>query len=67
MAWGLHVGALSLAPLSIVQAVLSGGLVFLAEVIAITSVAANLAAIIGGILVFHDPIGSGAPAIAAAS
>ena len=27
---GLHVGALSLAPLSIVQAVLSGGLVFLA-------------------------------------
>ncbi len=34
------------------------------EVIAITSVAANLTAIIGGILVFHDPIGSGAPAIA---
>ena len=30
IAWGLHVGALSLAPLSIVQAVLSGGLVFLA-------------------------------------
>jgi drug/metabolite transporter (DMT)-like permease len=30
VAWGLHVGALSLAPLSIVQAVLSGGLVFLA-------------------------------------
>src|SRR5689334_5187335 len=30
LAWGLHVGALSLAPLSIVQAVLSGGLVFLA-------------------------------------
>jgi hypothetical protein len=29
-AWGLHVGALLLAPLSIVQAVLSGGLVFLA-------------------------------------
>jgi drug/metabolite transporter (DMT)-like permease len=29
-AWGLHVGALSLAPLSVVQAVLSGGLVFLA-------------------------------------
>jgi drug/metabolite transporter (DMT)-like permease len=29
-AWGLHLGALSLAPLSIVQAVLSGGLVFLA-------------------------------------
>lgn len=29
-AWGLHVAALSLAPLSIVQAVLSGGLVFLA-------------------------------------
>ena len=29
------------------------------EVIAITSVAANLAAIIGGILVFHEPIGSG--------
>jgi hypothetical protein len=28
-------------------------------------VAANLAAIIGGILIFHDPIGSGAPAIAA--
>ena len=35
------------------------------EVIALTSVAANLAAIIGGILVFHDPIGSGAPAIVA--
>lgn len=29
-AWFLHVGALALAPLSIVQAVLSGGLVFLA-------------------------------------
>jgi drug/metabolite transporter (DMT)-like permease len=33
------------------------------EVIALTSVAANLAAIIGGILVFHEPIGSGATAI----
>ncbi|MEK6252040.1 MAG: hypothetical protein AABM43_08885 [Actinomycetota bacterium] len=31
-AWGLHVGALALAPLSIVQAVLSGGLVFLAVI-----------------------------------
>jgi drug/metabolite transporter (DMT)-like permease len=30
VAWGLHVGALSLAPLSTVQAVMSGGLVFLA-------------------------------------
>jgi len=30
VAWGLHVGALSLASLSTVQAVLSGGLVFLA-------------------------------------
>ena len=30
VAWGLHVGALALAPLSIVQAVLAGGLVFLA-------------------------------------
>jgi len=29
-AWALHVGALALAPLSIVQAVLSGGLVFVA-------------------------------------
>jgi drug/metabolite transporter (DMT)-like permease len=29
-AWGFHVAALALAPLSIVQAVLSGGLVFLA-------------------------------------
>ena len=29
------------------------------EVIAITSVAANLAAILGGIIVFHEPIGSG--------
>ena len=29
-AWGLHVGALALAPLSIVQAVLAGGLVWLA-------------------------------------
>ena len=29
-AWGLHVAALALAPLSMVQAVLSGGLVFLA-------------------------------------
>jgi drug/metabolite transporter (DMT)-like permease len=29
-AWGLHVEALSLAPLSTVQAILSGGLVFLA-------------------------------------
>jgi hypothetical protein len=31
-AWGLHVGALALAPLSIVQAVLAGGLVFLAVI-----------------------------------
>src|SRR5690349_21109804 len=30
VAWGLHAGALALAPLSVVQAVLSGGLVFLA-------------------------------------
>src|SRR5512135_2409648 len=29
-AWALHVGALALAPLSVVRAVLSGGLVFLA-------------------------------------
>jgi drug/metabolite transporter (DMT)-like permease len=33
------------------------------EVIAFTSVAANLSAIVGGILVFHEPVGSGAPAI----
>ena len=33
-------------------------------VIAFTSVAANLAAIMGGILVFRDPIGIGAPAVA---
>jgi drug/metabolite transporter (DMT)-like permease len=31
-AWGLHIGALSIAPLSIVQAVLSSGLVFLAVI-----------------------------------
>ena len=31
-AWGLHVGALALAPLSIVQAVLAAGLVFLAVI-----------------------------------
>jgi drug/metabolite transporter (DMT)-like permease len=31
-AWGLHVGALALAPLSIVQAVVAGGLVFLAVI-----------------------------------
>jgi hypothetical protein len=30
------------------------------EVIAITSVAANLVAIVGGILVFRDPVGTGA-------
>ena len=30
------------------------------EVIALTSVAANLIAIVGGILVFRDPIGTGA-------
>jgi drug/metabolite transporter (DMT)-like permease len=35
------------------------------EVIAITSVAANLAAIVGGVLVFGDPIGSGALGISA--
>jgi drug/metabolite transporter (DMT)-like permease len=35
------------------------------EVIAFTSVAANLAAVIGGILVFGEPTGSGAPAIGA--
>jgi hypothetical protein len=33
------------------------------EVIAFTSVAANLTAIVGGILVFRDPIGSGPVAI----
>jgi hypothetical protein len=30
------------------------------EVIAITSVAANLTAIVGGILIFRDPVGTGA-------
>ena len=35
------------------------------EVIALTSVTANLTAIIGGILVFYDPIGSGPLEIAA--
>jgi drug/metabolite transporter (DMT)-like permease len=30
VAWALHVGAIALAPLSVVQAVLSGGIVFLA-------------------------------------
>lgn len=35
------------------------------EVIALTSVLANLTAIIGGILVFHDPIGSGPAGITA--
>ena len=30
------------------------------EVIALTSVAANLAGIVGGILVFRDPVGTGA-------
>jgi drug/metabolite transporter (DMT)-like permease len=35
------------------------------EVIAITSVAANLAAIVGGVLVFGEPIGSGAIGITA--
>jgi drug/metabolite transporter (DMT)-like permease len=34
------------------------------EVIALTSIAANLTAIIGGILVFREPIGSGSVAIA---
>lgn len=33
------------------------------EVIALTSVAANVVAISGGILIFHDPIGSGPPQI----
>ena len=35
------------------------------EVIALTSVAANLASILGGIIVFHDPIGSGPAGITA--
>ena len=35
------------------------------EVIALTSVAANLTAIVGGILVFHEPIGSGAVEVGA--
>jgi drug/metabolite transporter (DMT)-like permease len=34
------------------------------EVIALTSIAANLTAIVGGILVFREPIGTGAVAIA---
>src|SRR3954469_14475537 len=29
LSWGLHVGALSLAPISLVQTVIAGGLVFL--------------------------------------
>ena len=33
------------------------------EVIALTSVAANLVAIVGGILVFRDPVGTGAAEI----
>jgi drug/metabolite transporter (DMT)-like permease len=37
------------------------------EVIALTSVAANLAAILGGIVVFHEPIGSGPLEIGARS
>ena len=35
------------------------------EVIALTSVTANLTAILGGILVFHEPIGSGPTGISA--
>ncbi len=35
------------------------------QVIALTSVAANLTAIIGGILVFRDPVGAGAVEITA--
>ena len=35
-------------------------LAWISEVIALTSVATNLAAIVGGIVVFHEPIGSGA-------
>jgi drug/metabolite transporter (DMT)-like permease len=35
------------------------------EVIALTSVAANLGAVLGGIVVFHEPLGSGAPAVTA--
>jgi len=35
------------------------------EVIALTSVAANHDAILGGIIVFHEPIGSGAAEIGA--
>jgi hypothetical protein len=35
------------------------------EVIAITSVAANLSAILGGILVFAEPVGSGAVGVSA--
>ena len=34
------------------------------DVIALTSVAANLVAIVGGILIFRDSIGTGFPAIA---
>jgi drug/metabolite transporter (DMT)-like permease len=33
------------------------------EVITLTSVAANLTAVIGGVLVFHDPVGAGALAV----
>ena len=35
------------------------------EVIALTSVAANLGAVLGGIVVFHEPLGSGAQAVTA--
>ena len=73
VAWGLHVGALSPWTLT---ALIAGVISFYAsarslqigegvEVIAITSVAANLAAIFGGIIVFHEPIGSGPPEIGA--
>ena len=43
-AWVLHVGALALAPLSIVQAVLSAGLVFLAVLRSGSSASASGAA-----------------------
>jgi drug/metabolite transporter (DMT)-like permease len=84
-AWMLHVAALSLAPLSIVQAVISGGLVFVAILaerffgfhlgrrqwigLLVTAVGlailGNIVALLGGIPVFHDPIGRTPPEIAA--
>src|SRR5881227_1419353 len=53
-AWGLHVAALALAPMSVVQAVLAGGVVLLAAMVAFETGLFG----IGGLLILGPRVGA---------